>query len=79
MKSTDHPAHERKSIADLAVLEPRHDDPAGLSARERRDLADAEWRYADRQAHAWELELRAEQSIGASVRSMYAVAGRGEY
>ncbi len=47
-------------------------------ARGQRDVADAAYRHADRLAKALELELRAWQSIGASVRSMYAVAGRGE-
>ena len=47
-------------------------------ARDQRDVADAAYRHADRLAKALELELRAWQSIGASVRSMYAVAGRGE-
>lgn len=46
--------------------------------RKVRDEADAEYRYADRQAKALELELRAWQSVGASIRAMYQVAGRGE-
>ena len=46
--------------------------------RQARDAADAAYRYADRLAKALESELRAYQSIGASVRAMYAVAGRGE-
>lgn len=49
-----------------------------MPAREERDIADAAYRHADRLAKALELELRAYQSIGASVRSMYGVAGRGE-
>ena len=49
-----------------------------MPAREERDVADAAYRHADRLAKALELELRAYQSIGASVRSMYSVAGRGE-
>ncbi|RVW03026.1 hypothetical protein [Rhodococcus xishaensis] len=61
-------AHERKYVAELATVE----------EREGRDLAEAAYRYADRQARALEAELRAWQSVGASVRSMYAVAGRGE-
>ncbi|MGF7124070.1 hypothetical protein [Rhodococcus sp. BE178] len=61
-------AHERKYIAELATDE----------ERSARDLADAAYRYADRQAKALEAELRAWQSVGASVRSMYGVAGRGE-
>ena len=50
-----------------------------MPAREERDIAEAAYRHADRLAKALELELRAYQSIGASVRSMYAVAGRGEH
>lgn len=49
-----------------------------MPAREERDIADAAYRHADRLAKALELELRAYQSIGASVRQMYGVAGRGE-
>lgn len=55
------PAHERKYAAELATL----------AERERRDAADVLFRYADRQARALENELRAYQSIGASIRSMY--------
>ena len=62
------PAHEKKYAAELATK----------AERAARDVADAAWRYADRQAKALDLELRALQSIGASVRSMFAVAGRGE-
>ena len=49
-----------------------------MPAREERDIAEAAHRHADRLAKALELELRAYQSIGASIRSMYSVAGRGE-
>lgn len=49
-----------------------------MPAREERDIAEAAYRHADRLAKALELELRAYQSIGASVRSMYSVAGRSE-
>ncbi|MBM4608098.1 hypothetical protein GS416_05110 [Rhodococcus hoagii] len=62
------PAHAKKYEAELATEQ----------EREARDLADAAHRYADRQARALEAELRAWQSVGASVRSMYGVAGRGE-
>jgi hypothetical protein len=55
-------AHERKYVAELATM----------AERERRDAADVLFRYADRQARALENELRAMQSIGASVRAMYA-------
>lgn len=61
-------AHERKYIAELATDE----------ERTARDLADAAYRYADRTARAVESELRAMQSVGASVRQAYGVAGRGE-
>lgn len=49
-----------------------------MPAREERDIAEAAYKHADRLAKALELELRAYQSIGASIRSMYSVAGRGE-
>ncbi len=63
----DGPAHERKYAAELATS----------TERKLRDEADAAYKYADRKAKALELELRAYQSLGASVRSMYAVAGVG--
>lgn len=63
----DGPAHEKKYAAELATR----------AEREARDVADASYRYADRQAKALQDELRAWQSVGASVRSMYAVAGVG--
>jgi len=62
------PAHERKYVAEVDTNE----------EREVRDVADVAFRHADRLAKALELELRALQSIGASVRAMYGVAGRGE-
>lgn len=62
------PAHEKKYAAELATE----------TARTLRDAADAAYRYADRLAKALESELRAYQSIGASVRAMFGVAGRGE-
>lgn len=46
--------------------------------RKAKDTADASYRYADRQAKALVEQLRASQSIGASIRQMYGVAGRGE-
>jgi hypothetical protein len=64
----DGPSHEKRYAADLATMDARKD----------RDVADAAYRYADRTAKALESELRAFQSVGASVRSMYGVAGRGE-
>jgi hypothetical protein len=62
------PAHKLRYEAELATQEERR----------VRDEADAAYRYADRQAKALEAELRAWQSVGASVRAMYSVAGRGE-
>lgn len=62
------PAHEKKFTAELATGE----------ERAMRDVTDAAYRFADRQARALENELRAWQSVGASVRAMYAVAGVGE-
>lgn len=64
----DGPAHEKKYAAELETE----------AERAARDVADASYRYADRLAKALESELRAYQSIGASVRAMYGVAGRGE-
>lgn len=61
-------AHEKKYAAELATL----------PEREARDMTDAAYKYADRLAKALESELRAYQSIGASVRAMFGVAGRGE-
>ena len=62
------PQTEKKYAAELATAD----------ERTARDVADAAYRYADRLAKALESELRAYQSIGASVRAMYQVAGRGE-
>ena len=50
-----------------------------MPAREERDIAEAAYKHADRLAKALDLELRAYQSLGASVRQMFANAGRGEY
>lgn len=61
------PQQEKKYAAELATK----------AERAARDEADAAYKYADRKAKALELELRAYQSLGASVRSMYAVAGTG--
>lgn len=61
-------SHAKKYAAELATQK----------EREARDEADALYRYADRQHRALQDELRAYQSVGASVRAMYQVAGRGE-
>ena len=47
-------------------------------AREEYDIAYIAYRHAERTAKSLESRLRALQSVGASVRSMYGVAGRGE-
>lgn len=59
------PAHEKRFAAELATEKERAD----------RDVADAAYRYADRQARALEAELRSWQSVGASIRAMFSVAG----
>lgn len=59
------PSHERKYGAELATAD----------EREARDVADAAYKYADRLAKSVEMELRAYQSLGASVRSMYGAVG----
>lgn len=61
----DGPAHEKRYAAELATEQQRAE----------RDKADVAYRYADRTAKALENELRAYQSIGASVRTMYASGG----
>ncbi len=63
------PQHEKKHAAVIGT------------ARERRAMnqADVAYKYADRTAKALEAELRAMQSVGASVRLAYGVAGRGEH
>ena len=62
------PAHEKKYAAELATA----------NERTARDVADVAYRHADRLAKSLDTELRAYQSVGASIRSMYAVAGRGD-
>lgn len=62
------PAHEKKYAAEIATE----------AERTARDVADAAYRYVDRLSRALQDELRAYQSVGASVRAMYSVAGRGE-
>jgi hypothetical protein len=62
------PAHEKRYAADLATE----------VERTNRDACDVAYKFADRRAKALENELRAYQSVGASVRAMYVVAGRGE-
>ena len=64
----DGPAHEKKYAA---VLETQ-------AERDARDAADVAYKHADRRAKALDAELRALQSVGASLRVQYGVAGRGE-
>lgn len=59
------PQAEKKYSAELATAD----------ERAARDAADVAYKYADRQAKALESELRSWQSVGASVRAMYSVAG----
>lgn len=64
----DGAAHARKYAAELETLK----------ERQARDVADVAYQYARSTARALEDKLRAYQSVGASVRSMYGAAGRGE-
>lgn len=63
------PAHEKRYAAEIATG----------AERELKDAADVMYKHADRLAKALDLELRAMQSIGASLRAQYQVAGRGEW
>jgi hypothetical protein len=60
------PAHEKKYHAELDTK----------TERDAMEIADLAFRHAERQARALDGKLRAFQSIGASVRQMYA-AGVG--
>lgn len=55
------PAHEKRYAADLKTM----------PVREVRDVAELAFKHAERTARAVEAELRAWQSVGASVRTMY--------
>lgn len=66
--TADGAAHERKYQAVRATQD----------QREQRDVAEAAYKFADRKAKSLEDELRALQSLGASIRQAYNVAGRGE-
>lgn len=61
--------YEKRYTAEVATHE----------LRQRRDVAEVAYKHADRTAKAAESELRAMQSVGASIRSAYLTAGRGEY
>lgn len=58
------PAHEKKYHAELDTQ----------TERDAMEIADLAYRHAERQSRALEGKLRAFQSIGASVRQMYAAA-----
>ncbi|MFC0546903.1 hypothetical protein [Kutzneria chonburiensis] len=66
-KHSDGPAHERRYAAEI--------DTAG--ERAAADDAELAFRHAERTAKAVEAELRAWQSVGASVRMMYGVETGG--
>jgi hypothetical protein len=68
LAAREYPAHERKYRAIVATE----------VERRARDVADAAYRHAERQAKALDNELRALQSLNASIRTQYGVAGRGE-
>lgn len=55
------PAHERKYRAELGTA----------GERDLMEVAELAYRYAERQSKALEAKLRAFQSVGASIRSMY--------
>lgn len=57
----DGPVHERKFVAELETA----------VQRQVRDVAELAFKHAERTARAVEAELRAWQSVGASVRTMY--------
>ena len=57
----DGAAHAKRYGADLATM----------VEREVRDVAELAFKHAERTARALEAELRAWQSVGASVRTMY--------
>lgn len=59
---------EKKAQVELEVI----------AERDALDAAYSAFRFADRRAKALNIQLDGVRSIGASVRSMYQVAGRGE-
>lgn len=68
LAADDLPAHARKYQAELATAR----------EREARDVAEVAYQYARAHARALEDQLRALQSVGASIRTAYSVAGAGE-
>ncbi|MEY8565163.1 hypothetical protein [Corynebacterium sp.] len=51
---------------------------ATIDERDAKDFAEVEYSHVNRRVKAFEKELDAIRSIGANVRQMYSVAGRGE-
>lgn len=59
--AADGPAHEKRYRAELATGD----------ERDRMEVADLAYRHAERLSKSLEAKLRAFQSVGASIRSMY--------
>lgn len=67
-------AAEGKTVADREAQV----ELATVDERDAKDVAEVAYSHVNRRVKAFERELDAIRSIGASVRSMYSVAGRGE-
>jgi hypothetical protein len=63
------PAHAKRYQAEIETEDERR----------ARDVAEVAYNHARRLAAALTEELRAWQSVGASIREVYRTAGRGEY
>lgn len=71
-------AHARLNAEGPQLEKRYHADAETMELREKRGVAKAAYKHAEDQAKALREELRALQSVGASVRQAYGVAGRGE-
>lgn len=67
-------AAEGKTVADREAAV----ELATIAERDARDVAEVAYSHVNRRVKAFEKELDAIRSIGANVRQMYSVAGRGE-
>ncbi|MGN0095080.1 MAG: hypothetical protein ACI38U_03360, partial [Corynebacterium sp.] len=67
-------AAEGKTVADREAAV----ELATVAERDARDVAEVAYSHVNRRVKAFEKELDAIRSIGANVRQMYSVAGRGE-
>ena len=67
-------AAEGKTVADREA----EVELATVTERDARDVAEVAYSHVNRRVKAFEKELDAIRSIGANVRQMYSVAGRGE-